>query len=244
MPNGREREGVSCRRTRMKEISVTRLEKDCSASHRDTHTAKHGRLALWLAPALALAVTASQAEAQSVEQPEEAVEEQVDEPGKHSINISPLGILFGAYNINYEYLHDGTHGILGEAGMAHSSDDDTSATSFAGSAGYRWHWRGKQSSGFLGANVGYQRGWGTTSYDGTEFDLDVSRVIVVGNIGRRWAWDFGLNLTLRVGAGYGSWNVSSDSSDPDVREAVREAERLLQRVPVALDGELSLGWVF
>jgi hypothetical protein len=243
-PNLGEREGVACHRTSKKEISVAPRIENCSASQRDNHKTNHGRLALWLAPALALAVTASQAEAQSVEQQEEAQEVELEEPGKHSINVSPLGILFGAYNLNYEYLHDGTHGFLAEGGVAHSNRDDISATSFAGAGGYRWHWRGKQSSGFLGANIGYQRGWASTTIDGELLDVTVQRMTVVGNVGRRWAWDFGLNITLRVGAGYGAWNVSSSSDDPDVQQAVRDTEDMLQRIPVALDGELSLGWVF
>ncbi len=165
-------------------------------------------------------------------------------PGKHSVNLSPLGLLFGSYNINYEYLHNGTHGVLAEAGFAYSRNDDVTTSSLGGSAGYRWHWRGEQNSGFLGANVGYASGSGSATIDGDDFELDVSRFFVVGNIGKRWAWDFGLNLTFRIGAGYGSWDVSTNSSDPGAREAVQDVQDFLELIPIALDGELSLGWVF
>lgn len=165
-------------------------------------------------------------------------------PGKHSINFSPIGIIFGAYKLNYEYLYNGTHGLLAEGAFGYASDDDVSVTTFGGGAGYRWHWRGRQNSGFLGANLGYQGGSATVTVNDSEFDLDASRFIVVANVGKRWAWDFGLNITFRLGAGYGSWDFSTDSSDPDAREAVQNAEDIVELIPIALDGELSLGWIF
>ncbi|HUH04452.1 MAG TPA: hypothetical protein VML75_20795, partial [Kofleriaceae bacterium] len=65
-----------------------------------------------------------------------------------------------------------------------------------------------------------------------------------GNIGKRWAWDSGLNVTLRVGAGYGNYGISTDSEDPDAQEAVALVDDLLTLIPIALDGELSVGYAF
>lgn len=172
---------------------------------------------------------------------------EVNKERTNSINASPLGVLIGAYNVNYEKLF-GSHGFLIEGSYARASNDDSSSADGGLNVGYRWHWRGKQNSGFLGITAGYSLGTGeATVGDGMSqdsFDVDYRVFAVTGNIGKRWAWDNGLNVTFRVGAGYGNWDVSTDSTDPDAQEATELVDDLLTLLPVALDGELSLGYTF
>jgi hypothetical protein len=167
---------------------------------------------------------------------------------ENSINLSPLGFALGSYYLNSERLFDGTHGVLVEGGFAHSADDSTSSTSLGGGLGYRWHWRGRQNSGFLGVNASFYRGTADASIEsgGSEksFDLDVTSYALTANVGKRWAWDNGLNVTFRIGGGYGNYDVTTDSTDPDAKEVAEDVDDFLTLFPIALDGELSLGYAF
>jgi hypothetical protein len=167
---------------------------------------------------------------------------------ENSLNLSPLGILSGSYGLNYERVFGGYHGLLVEGNFARSSDDDASSSSIGGTLGYRLHWRGKQDSGFVGLNLGYYSGSGEGSVsDGAmtkTFDVDTTVSSITANIGRRWAWNSGLNVTLRIGAGKGNYDVTTDSEDPDAQDVVKAVDDLLAFLPVAFDGELSVGYIF
>ncbi|HWM86455.1 MAG TPA: hypothetical protein VNO33_11470 [Kofleriaceae bacterium] len=194
---------------------------------------------------LGLAALAPAARADTGSPPTAAVEREPERA--NSINISPLGIVFGAYNLNYERLF-GAHGLLVEAGLARVSDDGDKATSVGGSLGYRWHWRGRQNSGFLGVSAGFYDGTGEgTLEDGDmerSYDVDVTSYYLVANVGKRWAWDNGFNFTLRVGGGYGHYDITPRSDGPEAQEAAEELKDVLTEIPIAIDGELSLGYTF
>ncbi len=167
---------------------------------------------------------------------------------QNSVNLSPLGVLSGSYGLNYERLLSGYHGIIVEGNFSSSSNDEASSSSVGATVGYRFHWRGNQDSGFLGLNLGYYAGSGQGTIDnGTTmktFDVDTTVSSITANIGRRWAWDSGLNVTFRIGAGKGNYDVSTKSTDPDAQEAVKLVDDILSFLPVAFDGELSLGYLF
>ena len=166
----------------------------------------------------------------------------------NSINVSPLGLVVGSYAANYERLMPGGHGIILEGGYSRSTADDSSAASGGAAVGYRWHWRGKQNSGFAGVTLAYYAGTGegtvTTGDMSETFDVDTRSLTLTANLGKRWAWDNGLNVTLRLGAGYGNYSVSTDSTDPDAQDAVELVDDLLTLIPIAIDGELSIGYTF
>jgi opacity protein-like surface antigen len=175
------------------------------------------------------------------------------EEGANSINVSPLGLAFGSYNLTYERLTQGGHGFLVEGMLNRSKKSDASQTNGGMSIGYRWHWSGGQDSGFLGANIGYGRGIATgsittTSSDGMatkkSFDVDTSILSATANVGRRFAFNNGLNITLRVGAGYGKYQLATDSKDPDAKAVVDDLRAFLNVFPIAVDGEISLGYIF
>lgn len=162
----------------------------------------------------------------------------------NSVNINPIGFLLGSYTVNYNRLLSGGHSVLGEAAFSTSSDDNTSSTSGGLQAGYRWYWGGKFDSGFVGANVGYSIGTAETNIDDTSFGLSVRALTATVNVGKRWAWDGGFNLTVRIGAGRAAYTIESSSNDPDVQEAIDQTEKLFNALPIALDGELSAGYCF
>jgi hypothetical protein len=177
-------------------------------------------------------------------------------PRENSINGSPLGILVGNYSLNYERLVNGTHGFLIEGVLSHVTGTATSgtemfsnkSTTYGGGAGYRWHWSGQQNSGFLGLMAGYTVGTGssTLTSGGTvsSFDMTVKAPWVVANIGKRWQWDSGINITFRIGGGWARYTVSTTSTDPQAQDAVNSLNDLLKFFPIAIDGELSLGYSF
>ena len=162
----------------------------------------------------------------------------------HSINPDLFGLVNGSYRLNYVYLMDGTHGFLVEPTLEMNSSGNESYTSYGAIVGYRWHWDGGQDSGFLGVNIGYLTGTGVSTQGGTDYDLTVTSFEMVPNIGWRWAWDFGLNITFRAGIGYGNHSASTSSDDPAAQAGVEALDDLLSFLPVAVDGELSLGWNF
>ncbi len=170
----------------------------------------------------------------------------------NSVNVSPLGVLAGSYGVTYERLMPGGHGGIVEGTLSRSSSDGSSATSGGLTVGYRWHWRGRQNSGFLGINAGYARGTGngsiTTTVNNVEtkknFDLSIGVFALTANVGKRWMLTDNINITFRIGAGYGNYSVTTESTDPDAKDAVKAVDDLLRFLPVAFDGELSAGYNF
>ena len=194
-----------------------------------------------LALAVSLLPTIAAADATTVEKsaaPEKTI----------SVNLDPGGVIQGYYGGNAEWLH-GSHGVLVEASYFRKSDDTSSISGFGGTVGYRWHWRGQMNSGFLGVNASVGVGSASTETMDSAgmtktWDLSVRTIAVTGNIGKRWQLDNGLNITARIGAGYASRTATTSSDDPAAKEAAETVEDVLAFLPVAFDGELSLGYSF
>jgi hypothetical protein len=164
---------------------------------------------------------------------------------ENSVNVSPIGLLYGSYSVNYERLLGRQHGLLGEAQYTRSSEDGIDSSGLGVMAGYRWHWSESQESGFLGANVGYTRAASEASVDGETYNVTASGFPLVANVGYRWCWDAGFNVTFRVGAGkLMGLDLSTNSKDADAKEAVADVEKTYNKFPITFDGELSAGWVF
>ncbi len=180
-----------------------------------------------------------------------AVTREVPRERRNSINLDPLGAVFGAYEVNVEHLR-GSHGLLVEGAYASQGDGEARATAVGGGLGWRWHWRGRQNSGFVGVMTGFYMGTGdvtviTVMGDSTtmeHFDIATKELALTANIGKRWQFDMGLNITLRLGVGYAKRWFSTDSTDPDAQDAVESVEDLMSFLPIAADGELSVGYSF
>jgi hypothetical protein len=165
-----------------------------------------------------------------------------------SINVDPFGAIQGYYGGNVEWLH-GSNGVVVDADYWHSANDVASAGGAGGHVGYRWHWRGRQNSGFLGLMVGggYGTGTGTVTNNAGQsmtYDMTINTLEVTADIGKRWQLDNGLNITFRIGGGYAQRTASTTSTDPDVQQATKDFQDVLAFLPIAFDGELSLGYSF
>lgn len=190
-------------------------------------------------PAAAPATSPPAAEAPVAKGPSDSARFKV-----HSVNLNPIGVLFGSYSVNYQHLFATQHALLVEGRFGYSNADDVEATSVGGTLGYRWMWSGEQDSGFVGVNFAYDNGTAGTTVDGTSYDVTLSQLSILPNIGRRWAWDGGFNITLRFGVGRAFRTLSTNSDSAEAKEAVQDVQDFLDKIPVALDTELSVGWVF
>lgn len=178
-------------------------------------------------------------------QPAPAITATAARPEKDdTLNISPLGLVFGDLALTYEHLFPGGHGLVAEAGFGFSNGDDTSESHGAAGVGYRWHWRGRQNSGFLGVMVHQAFGSGEVSTDEMTYGATLKMTSVTGNIGKRWTLGDAWNITLRLGAGWGHYSVEIDDPSADAQDAEDILNAALAFLPVAVDGELSVGYAF
>ncbi|MSQ83753.1 MAG: hypothetical protein EXR77_12855 [Myxococcales bacterium] len=74
--------------------------------------------------------------------------------------------------------------------------------------------------------------------------MDIGQFSLTANIGHRWQWSNGLNVTARFGAGYGSYSVSSKQTGPVADEAIVASKQALAMIPLEIDSELGVGFSF
>jgi hypothetical protein len=124
--------------------------------------------------------------------------------------------------VTYERLFAGHHGLIVEGIATLSNGDDGDSRQFGGAVGYRWHWRGRQNSGFLG--VMFAQGFGTgevvTNVGGADemkHAMTVRSTTITANVGKRWM--FGpVNLTVRFGLGWESRREGEEDT-PEAKDA-------------------------
>ena len=204
-----------------------------------------------LAFATLATLTAGTAAAQPATAPaaEPAVMQTAPAPEKDdSINVSPFGLLFGNLYVTYERFNKG-HGLIVDVGFGRTSNDSGDESHGALGVGYRWHWRGRQNSGFLGVMLHQTYGHGEMTYnpgaaDEMSYDMTVRSTMLTGNIGKRWMLGDSLNITLRLGLGLGHHVASAEEDTQEAREAEEDMNALLSLLPIGFDGELSLGYNF
>jgi hypothetical protein len=198
-------------------------------------------------PTIAFAQAPATAPAAPMPAAEPLVIEEKAEP-KNSINISPLGLIAGNIALTYEHLFAGTHGVIVEGVLARASGDEGDSLQFGGSVGYRWHWRGRQNSGFLGVTFTQTVGSGsvTTNASGTEMthDMSVRSTMLTGNIGKRWMLTDAINITARLGLGWGNHVASAKEDTQEAKDAEELMNDLLAFLPIGFEGELSVGYAF
>ena len=162
----------------------------------------------------------------------------------NSINASPLGLVVGDYALTYEHLFGGSHGLIVEGIGSRSSDDTGSALQFGGGVGYRWHWRGRQNSGFLGVMAAQRFGAGSVTENGMQHDMTIRSTSLTANIGKRWAVTDAVNVTFRIGGGWGHYTATAKEDTMEAKQAEKLMNDILTFIPIAIDGELSVGYAF
>lgn len=166
-----------------------------------------------------------------------------------SINVSPLGLLFGNVNLTYEKLFHGTHGLIAEIGFGRNSGEMGDEAHGAAAIGYRWHWRGRQNSGFLGVTLTQAFGAGEMVYDPDtagerRYEMNTRSTMLTANVGKRWMLGDDFNITLRFGLGWGHHVATAEEDTAEAKMAEEDMNDLLSLLPVGAEGELSVGYNF
>jgi hypothetical protein len=213
---------------------------------RGPRAALRGRMKIILAALVASVPSIAFAQAPAAPAAPLVVEKQAEK--ENSINLSPLGLVAGNIALTYERLFGGTHGIIVEGVMNRASGDDGDSMQFGGSVGYRWHWRGQQNSGFLGVTFTQTVGSGsvTRSVNGAEMthDMSVRSTMLTANIGKRWMLTDAVNITARLGLGWGNHVANAKDDSAEAQESEEFMNDLLSLLPIGAEGELSVGYVF
>lgn len=173
----------------------------------------------------------------------------------HAINLNPVGIAFGSYGGNYELLLAQTHGLVFEGAYANinysSGSNESRSKGWGLSFNYRWHWSNAMESGFLGVFARYSSAVGTGTVTATSgsvstksnFDVDMKTTTFGLNIGKRWVWDSGINVVVRIGYGYAILSMTANTNDPNVNNFLSDIKPILQAL-AGFDAELSIGYAF
>jgi len=179
---------------------------------------------------------------------------------KHSVNGSFAGVRLFDYGVNYQWMFAPGHALLGELTWTYSDSEDSGRTMAVGAqAGYRFYFSRTQEGYFTGLLAGWDTGTteaissstatvstdlGPSSMTVTRrFQLPNSRWRVTAQLGRRWIIGPGLNLTARVGIGPGKRKFAR-GGDPVADRMAEDIEAIINFLPISLDAETSVGWVF
>ena len=162
----------------------------------------------------------------------------------NTVNLSPLGVLFGDYALTYEHLFAGHHGLIVEGIGSRATGDQGDSLQFGGGVGYRWHWRGRQNSGFLGVMAAQRFGAGSVTENGVTHEMTVQSTTITANIGKRWALTPAFNVTFRIGAGSGHYSATAKEDTMEAKQAEKLMNDILSFLPIGVDGELSVGYAF
>jgi hypothetical protein len=163
----------------------------------------------------------------------------------NALNFSVIGFVIGNLRLTYERMLRPKHGLYAEGILAPDILNGFDFVGYGGGAGYRFHWRGPGTSGFVGAGVTLLRRSGTIAvYDFDDEDTydyrgSLFSVGVGPQVGKRWLWErTGINLTIRFGAGVVLSNAYPKQNVP------KKATDGLTRFPIGAEGELSVGYSF
>jgi hypothetical protein len=163
----------------------------------------------------------------------------------NALNFSVLGFVIGNLRLTYERMLRPKHGLYAEGILAPDILNGFDFVGYGGGMGYRFHWRGPGTSGFVGAGVTLLRRSGTIAvYDFEDEDTYDYRgglfsVGVGPQVGKRWLWErTGINLTIRFGGG-----LALSKAYPK-RNVPKKASDGLTRFPIGAEGELSVGYTF
>lgn len=185
----------------------------------------------------------------------------------HSLNLG-IATLAGMPRLTYEYLWADSGGLVLEiygmyrptqadanraglggvvgllldvTGVSEASDQQNNA-GIGGAFGVRWHWPRQQASSFAGVLVGGDIGEIVAEPSSIDWVIQKT-VYATGHIGKRWLLRNRYNITARVGAGLIYRTVEHRYQPEDVA-SVLFLDDLLDRYPITIDGELSLGLTF
>jgi len=166
---------------------------------------------------------------------------------KHAVNVCPIAVFLGVYAVNYEYLFVPSHGL--DARFEYQSipktytDASIESNGISFSLNYRWHISKEMNSLFLGSYVRYSLYNGTGAVAETKFDFTINDFTWGLNVGKRWAWNSGLNVTIAAGYGIATNSSQSHPTDPSIEAAIDQYKNDYDFLSPVY-GEVSMGYAF
>lgn len=164
--------------------------------------------------------------------------------GFATLNVGRMGLVG-------EHVIAGQHGIVLEAGVIHLHGDPSHLWSIGGALGYRLHLRGATNAPFVGVRLAVESGFGRyvtdrdapdTTADDVNVPVSLMHLQGTAQVGYRWNLVGRLELTYRVGAGYGYTSIQAkDGNHAFAEEAEWFSMDRFQRFPFVVDTELSVG---
>jgi hypothetical protein len=140
-----------------------------------------------------------------------------------------------------------SHGIVGrfeyEAIPKNYTDADIESSGVAFSLNYRWHISGEMNSIFIGAYSRYRVYDGSGTLESTAFDFTKSEFSLGLNIGKRWVWNSGFNITFSLGYGFSIDDREANPSNTGIESAINKFEDDYD-FSGPLFGEFSIGYAF
>lgn len=166
---------------------------------------------------------------------------------RNAINACPLGIPFGIFVVNYERLIKPNHGLVArfdyEMIPKTYSDANIESNGYAFTLNYRYHFKGEMNSLFAGVYGRTQLYTGNGTLESGDFDFDIYDFTLGVNVGKRWVWNNGLNVTFSLGYGYDYKVRNSSISSSEVNNAIDAFEDGYDFMNPFM-GELSIGYAF
>ena len=145
---------------------------------------------------------------------------------KQAINFCPIALAFGIYSVNYERLLTVHHGIMirgdYESIPKRIAPEGINVDAKAAIVNYRYHLCGGMNSLFVGVFGRYRVFEGDALANEIPFDFTISEFTVGANLGKRWVFNSGFNITLN--AGYGHFMDQLNTTDKSY-EAAQEIKR-------------------
>ncbi len=183
-----------------------------------------------------------------VAQEKVAVQENAPEKGfNQAINMCPLGMAFGIFSANYEYMINQTHGIVFrldyESVPNTYSDANINVDGKAAIMNYRYHLNKKLGSYYLGAFARYREYSGDGISGAEKFDFTISEFTIGLNAGKRWVWDSGFNINFTLGYGYSFDDRKTSKSNASIESAIDTFTNEYDFIDAFL-GEFSIGYAF
>jgi len=166
---------------------------------------------------------------------------------KQALNVCPIAPIFGVYALNYEYLITPRDGFLArieyEDVPKTYTDAEIESNGIAYSINYRRHLSSLMNSFFVGAFVRYRNYKGDGEIEGTKFDFTLPSLTGGLNVGKRWAWNSGFNITVSFGYGimkdYRKATPSTQAVEQSIDQLVKEYDFMTPIYP-----EVSAGYAF
>jgi len=166
---------------------------------------------------------------------------------RNAINICPGGLALGIVSVNYERLITQKHGLVFrvdyEAIPKTYSEANINPYGMAFILNYRYHLKGGMNSCFVGIYSRYREYRGTGNLNDTEFNFKKTDLTLGLNVGRRWTWKSGFNVTAAFGYGFSIETQKVQTDSQEIQQAIDVFEDEYDFVS-PFYGEISIGYAF